>query len=40
MTENILPRETTNYNCRILVKIESVFFNNSKDNILDIIKDY
>ena len=25
MEENILPRRSTDYNCRILVKIESVF---------------
>ena len=33
--ENILPRQGTDYNCRVLVKIESAFFNNrnNKDNI-------
>ena len=34
--QNILPRQDTNYTCRRLVKIESVFFNN-KDNIDNII---
>ena len=33
---NIPPRQSTNYNCRMLVRIESVFFNN-KDNKDDII---
>ena len=33
-THNILPREKTGYNCRILLQIESVFFNNkNKDDI-------
>ena len=35
--ESILPRQKTNYNCRILVKTASVFFNNNKDNKNDII---
>ena len=34
--ENIPPRQNTNYTCRILVKIESVFSNN-KDNKDDVI---
>ena len=33
---NIPPRQSTNYNCRILVRIEAAFFNN-KDNKDDII---
>ena len=34
--ENIPSRKDTNYTCRILVKIQSVFFNNkvNKDNII------
>ena len=35
--ENILPRHNTNNICRILRRIESVFFNNNKNNKDDII---
>ena len=35
--KNIPPRQNTNYICRILVKIESVFFFDNKDNKDDII---
>ena len=35
--ENVLPRQNTNYICRILIRLESVFFNNNKNNKDDII---